>query len=138
MNTQMPPEVVFEPRFVQFVPDEIEERVLYISIEYTTVVHRCYCGCGNQVVTPLSPTFWELTYDGEAVSLFPSVGSWSFPCRSHYWIVRNRAVPSWTWTDAEIAYARGLDARARKAYFARRLEQELGGGEGETEDKGEP
>lgn len=118
----MPRKQVFEPRFVEFVPERLDEGVLYISIEYATVVHLCYCGCGNQVVTPLSPVFWELTYDGEAVSLFPSVGSWSFPCRSHYWIVRNRVVRSWSWTDEEIAYARGLDARGRRDYFMRKWE----------------
>ncbi|MCB9564192.1 MAG: hypothetical protein H6708_27695 [Kofleriaceae bacterium] len=121
----MPRRTAFEPRFVEFVPELVEEGVLYISIEYATVVHKCYCGCGNQVVTPLAPVFWELTFDGEAVSLFPSVGSWGFPCRSHYWIVRNRVVESWPWSDDEIAYARGLDARGRREYFGRRWEREV-------------
>jgi hypothetical protein len=121
----MPRRTSFELRFVEFVPDQVEEGVLYISIEYTTVVHKCYCGCGNQVVTPLAPVFWELTFDGEAVSLFPSVGSWSFPCRSHYWIVRNQVVESWPWTDDEIAHARGLDARGRREYFGRRFRGEV-------------
>lgn len=110
-----------EHRFVEFVPEEVEEGVLYVSIEYSTVVHKCCCGCGNQVVTPLSPAFWELTYDGESVTLFPSVGSWSFPCRSHYWIERNRVVRSYQFTDEEVAFARTLDGHSRREFFARRL-----------------
>jgi hypothetical protein len=121
----MPPKTEFGPRFVEFVPEQLDEGALYVSIEYATVVHLCCCGCGNQVVTPLSPAFWELTYDGDAVTLFPSVGSWNFPCRSHYWIVRNRVVKAWSWTDAEISYARSLDAHERRSYFRRRWEQEM-------------
>ena len=49
-------------RFVEFIPDQIEEGILYISIEYCTAIHKCICGCGNEVVTPLSPTDWELEF----------------------------------------------------------------------------
>lgn len=45
-----------------------------------------------EVVTPISPVGWKLTFDGETVTLFPSVGSWSFPCRSHYFIRRDTVV----------------------------------------------
>jgi hypothetical protein len=85
-----------EPRFVEFVPEVLEDGVLYISIAYGAVVHRCYCGCGEKVSTPLSPAQWKFTYDGETVSLSPSVGSGTLPCNSHYLITRNQvqwAVP---------------------------------------------
>jgi len=39
---------------------------------------------------PLGPTDWKLTFDGESVSLYPSVGNWNFPCQSHYWIQENK------------------------------------------------
>ena len=120
----MPPITVFEHRFVEFIPEEVEEGILYVSIEYATAVHKCYCGCGNQVVTPLSPAFWELTYDGESVTLFPSVGSWSFPCRSHYWIERNKVIGSYQFTDEEVAFVRRLDGRSRRAFFAKRRRTE--------------
>ena len=42
--------------FVEFVPDELAEATLYISMPYATAVHSCLCGCGQRVVTPLSPT----------------------------------------------------------------------------------
>ena len=79
-----------EHRFVEFVPEQLEPNTLYISMDYATVVHSCLCGCGQRVITPLTPTDWHLAYDGEAVSLSRSIGNWSFPCQSHYWIERNR------------------------------------------------
>lgn len=52
-------------------------------------MHLCACGCRTKVVTPISSTEWRLIYDGESVSLYPSIGNWQFPCQSHYWIRRN-------------------------------------------------
>jgi hypothetical protein len=62
-------------QFGEYVPSELADGVLYISIPYRTVVHRCLCGCGNKVVTPISPAEWQLTYDGETISLTPSIGN---------------------------------------------------------------
>lgn len=73
-------------QFVDAIPEKVEQGTLYISLDFATVVHRCECGCGLEVVTPLSPTDWKLIFDGVSVSLHPSIGNWSFPCRSHYWI----------------------------------------------------
>lgn len=81
-----------EHEFVDFIPREMRERTLYISIEFTTASHRCFCGCGTEVVTPISPVGWQLAFDGETVSLAPSIGSWNLKCKSHYWIRRNRVV----------------------------------------------
>lgn len=72
--------------FVDLMPAEREEGVVYVSMKYSTAVHNCLCGCGMKVVTPIRPDKWTLTYDGEAISLSPSIGNWSFPCKSHYWI----------------------------------------------------
>lgn len=93
-------------RFVTSFPDELEPGVLYVSVEYDTTIHLCACGCGNQVVLPLHPTAWRLTFDGETVSMAPSVGNWSFPCRSHYWIVRGRVRWGPAWTHAQVAAGR--------------------------------
>lgn len=76
--------------FVEYIPEQLTEGVVYVSIPFRTVVHRCCCGCGLEVVTPLSPTKWTLSFDGQAISLTPSIGNWSFPCQSHYWIRGNR------------------------------------------------
>jgi hypothetical protein len=80
------------PAFVEFLPDELESGKLYISMQYATASHKCCCGCGRDVVTPISPTDWQLAFDGRSLSLTPSIGNWSYPCRSHYWIRHNRVV----------------------------------------------
>lgn len=57
--------------------------------------YLCACGCGKKVVLPIAPDFWSVKYNGEAVSLFPSIGNFQFPCKSHYWIRENVVV----WAD---------------------------------------
>ena len=69
-------------RFVRNAPRELEPGVLYISMEYATAVHSCCCGCGERVVTPFTSTDWRMTFDGESVTLNPSVGNWNQDCRS--------------------------------------------------------
>ena len=79
--------------FVEYIPRELKDGVVYVSIPFATVIHKCCCGCGQQVVTPLSPSQWTLIFDGKSISLHPSIGNWNFPCKSHYWIKQNRV--SW-------------------------------------------
>ncbi len=95
----------------------VPEGVLFVSIEFGTAVHKCCCGCGNEVVTPLGPTDWRLTFDGESVSLYPSIGNWSFPCRSHYWIQNDEVVLANRWSDLEITNGRNRDKSAKRTYF---------------------
>lgn len=89
--------------FVDTIPDHLEDGVVYVSIPYAIVVHTRCCGCGHEVVTPLHPRQWSLTFDGETISLTPSIGNWSFPCRSHYWIRAGHVHKARSFTDAEIA-----------------------------------
>ena len=49
-----------EHRFVKHIPDGLEHGVLYVSMEYGTAAHRCCCGCGEEVVTPFTPTDWTI------------------------------------------------------------------------------
>lgn len=79
-----------QAEFVEFIPEQLEAGKLYISYQYSTAVHLCCCGCGLEVVTPLNHAKWYLTQSNGLVSLCPSIGNWSFPCQSHYWIVKNR------------------------------------------------
>ena len=65
--------------FVEFMPDELAEGTIYVSIPYATATHRCCCGCGTEIVTPLAPTDWSLMFDGRSVSLYPSIGSSHLP-----------------------------------------------------------
>ena len=76
--------------YVEYVPEQLWPGVLYISKRFKTASHLCCCGCGMKVVTPLNSAKWGLTDHGVTVSLSPSIGNSSFPCRSHYLIIRNR------------------------------------------------
>jgi hypothetical protein len=105
--------------FVEFIPDKLEPGTLYVSIAFATVAHKCCCGCGNEVVTPLSPTDWKLIFDGESVSLEPSIGNWSFPCQSHYWVTGGQIRWSRQWSKDEIASGRAADRLAKERHSER-------------------
>lgn len=103
--------------FVDVVPQVLQTGKLYICIQHATSVHLCCCGCGNEVVTPLTPTDWSLIFDGRTVSLYPSIGNWAFPCNSHYWIKKNRIEWAKGWTREQIAIGRQMDSEAKEEYF---------------------
>jgi hypothetical protein len=113
----MRPPAKIRHAFVEFIPKEREEGVVYVSIPYATAVHNCFCGCGTKVVTPISPVGWRVIYDGESISLTPSVGNWAFPCRAHYFIREDTVVWAGNMTQDEIAWARGRDRAAREAHY---------------------
>lgn len=113
----MKPKLLLTNEFVEYIPNTLEEGTIYVSVAFGTVAHRCCCGCGNEVVTPLSPTDWKLTFDGQSISLYPSIGNWSFPCQSHYWIRRNRVRWAPRWTQEEIRDGRAHDSFAKEKYF---------------------
>jgi hypothetical protein len=104
-------------QFVEFMPKIFDEGVLYVSMAYATVSHICFCGCGMKVVTPLSPTDWRLTFDGDTVSLDPSIGNWSYPCRSHYILRRNRVIWAGAMSESQIRAVRKSDARDKARYY---------------------
>jgi len=105
------------PEFVDEIPANIEEGRLYVSIRYRTASHLCACGCGDTVVTPIKPPKWHLTYDGETVSLSPSIGRWQLPCRSHYVIRKNRVVWAKPWSGARIEQGRREDSEDLRDYY---------------------
>lgn len=114
-------------RFVRTVPRELEPGVLYISMDYATAVHSCCCGCGDRVVTPFTPTDWRMTFDGETVSVHPSVGNWNQKCRSHYVIQRNKVLEAGAWSNTEIESERRRDKKAKAAHFDNLKDVHLGG-----------
>ena len=108
---------VLKHEFVEFIPDKLEAGIVYVSIPYATVAHKCCCGCGTEVVTPLSRRDWKLIFDGESISLDPSIGTWSFDCKSHYWIRRNRVHWAEQWSSEEIEAVRGYDRLVERGYL---------------------
>ena len=107
------------PIYVESFPKNLEEGVLYISRSFKTACHLCCCGCGTKIVTPLRNTEYQLTDSGGKVSLFPSIGNWNLPCRSHYLIQNGRVVVAGSMSQAEINQGRAHDAAEKQAYFGK-------------------
>lgn len=102
------------PRLVTAIPEHPDTGVFYVSIEYATTLHLCACGCGHEIVLGISPNDWKVCWDGPTISVSPSVGNWSLPCRSHYVIRRNRIHWVRTWNNEEIASTRAADLHRKR------------------------
>jgi hypothetical protein len=109
--------------FVEHIPEQLEPGLLYISMPYATAAHSCCCGCGEEVVTPFTPTDWKMIFDGETVSLKPSIGNWNLPCRSHYVISRGRVIEALPWTEDEIREEHHRDKAAKKEFYDREIHE---------------
>jgi hypothetical protein len=107
-------------RYVEFIPKDLDEGVLYISLRFRTASHLCCCGCRGKVVTPLNPAKWHLQDHGGSVSLTPSVGNGAFACRSHYWVRQGRVMWCAPMTNAQTARAHWLDEYASQVYTGER------------------
>ena len=103
--------------FIDTFPTPMEPGVLYVSTKYSTAGHTCACGCGNEIVTKLSPARWKITYDGE-ISLAPSVGVIALPCNSHYFITRGQVDWHRQLTPAQKTRAREADNRSTREHRA--------------------
>jgi hypothetical protein len=114
-----------KPEFVDLVPPDLEEGVLYVSMNYGTAIHLCACGCGEKAVTPLTPTDWKLIFDGETVSLWPSIGNWSFNCRSHYIVKKNKIRWAEDWSRSKVKANRDRQRGEKQRYFEKPDESSL-------------
>jgi hypothetical protein len=117
----------FRLEHVHFMPQKLEAGVLYVSEEYETAAHLCPCGCGEKIRTPLGPTEWGLVERSDGPSLYPSVGNWHLPCRSHYWIRDGAVVWARDWTEEEIRAGRRREARRRAEHFTDRTNKRQNG-----------
>ena len=102
---------------VKYVPRALEPNVLYVSEEFHTAAHLCLCGCGTKVVTPLGPAKWRFTEDAGRPSLWPSIGNWQLPCKSHYVIKRGNVLLAGEWTEEEIEAGRQRERAALEAHY---------------------
>ena len=82
------------PQHVENLPEQLEDGVLYICKPFELAAHRCCCGCGEEVVTPINKAKWSLSECDGRVSLKPSIGNWKLACQSHYWITNNKVHPA--------------------------------------------
>lgn len=106
--------MTLQHKFIEIIPDNLEQGILYISISYCTAIHKCVCGCGNEVVTPIAKDGWKLTFDGKSITLYPSIGNWKFDCRSHYWITSNEIIHARKWSSEEIEKGHELMCKKKK------------------------
>lgn len=111
---------IFENRFVEYIPDELDDNIVYISMQYKTAVHLCACGCKNPVVTPITPNDWSLKFNGISISLYPSIGNWNFECRSHYWIKKSKIIWAEDWSQEMVESNRKFDTRSKELYYKER------------------
>lgn len=111
---------IITPVFVEFIPEQIQTGKLYISEQYETAIHKCCCGCGEEVVTPLRASGWRLVKRGQSVSLNPSIGNWKYPCQSHYFIQDNQIVWSSKMSPQQIARVEMRDQADTQRYVAQR------------------
>lgn len=128
--------MVLRHEFVEYIPDTLQEGTIYVSIGFATAAHKCCCGCGHEVITPISPTDWKLVFDGESVSLHPSIGNWSFPCRSHYWIRRDRVTWARPWSQEEVLARRAHEALFKDYYSGSTPTPSMPGGSEDVDPPG--
>ena len=105
---------------VHYVPRTLEPGILYVSEEFGAALHLCACGCGLKVSTPISPTDWDFEESSKGATLYPSVGNWQQPCRSHYFIRDGKIIWCEAWTPKQIAEGRLAKERRDEAYFEAR------------------
>lgn len=104
-------------KLVEFIPETLADGKLYVSEKYKTAVHKCCCGCGEEAVTPLHPTDWSIKISNSLVSLYPSVGNWSFKCQSHYWILNGQVVWAEQFSKEKVNRIRQMDQQHKKDFF---------------------
>jgi hypothetical protein len=102
---------------VEFMPTKLEPGILYASQKYRTAAHLCACGCGEKVRTQLGPIGWHLSNGRAGPTLYPSIGNWQKPCRSHYFITNGWVRWQGDWSDVEVLEGRRAEQSRRDAHF---------------------
>ena len=110
----------WQAMWVEDMPEVMESDKVYISTKHSLTEHLCACGCGAEVSLPLARSEWRIVYDGDTVSIRPSIGNWRLPCKSHYLILENRTIWCASWTAEEISAGRKEDRTERQRDMRRR------------------
>ena len=84
------------PMYVDLMPAELDEGILYICKEYKTAIHLCACGCKQKTVTPINkPGEWSMSNNNGLVTLSPSIGNFNHErpnYHAHYFITNNKII----------------------------------------------
>ena len=102
---------------VHYMPKELQHGFLYVSEKHESAVHLCACGCGSTVTTPITANRWSFKDSAHGPSLWPSVGNWEQPCRSHYIIEDGDIVWCKSWTPEEVMEGRAHEKAKRERYY---------------------
>ena len=102
---------------VHYLPKQLEDGFLYVSKEFGIAGHLCPCGCKNKIITPLDSTEWSFKEDNGKPTLYPSIGNWQLPCKSHYWIKSGLIDWSYEWTEKQIIEGRQAEEENRRSYY---------------------
>jgi hypothetical protein len=81
---------------VQYVPKQLSPGILY------------------------GPAEWSFTEKMSQPSLWPSVGNWQLPCRSHYIIGNGHIHWAGAWSDAQIAAGRSAEEQSAPSLLCRK------------------
>lgn len=111
---------------VHYMPKQLEPGILYVSRQFGTAAHLCACGCGAKIRTPLGPTEWSVKKTSAGPSLWPSVGNWQLPCKSHYVIDRGEVEWAPQWNEAQIRAGRAREEHRRAIYYNKSQATALG------------
>ena len=109
--------VRFRFEFVTNAPEILEDNVLYVSLPYSTTLHLCPCGCKSEVANKISRSRYTLSFDGESVSLTPSIRNSGIPCKSHYFITRNEIVWAYDWPIEKFDDTKKKSAKRKKKFW---------------------
>lgn len=110
-------QVRFRHEVVGSIPEVLKPNTLYVTTDADVAGHLCACGCGREVITPLSPTDWSVSFERRGATLYPSIGNWAFPCRSHYFISDGAVVWARNMSDKAIAQGRRRDKARKQRYY---------------------
>lgn len=113
-------QIRFKHEVVDVIPESLEASILYVTAEGDVAGHLCACGCGREVITPLSPTDWSVTVERRGVTVTPSIGNWAFPCRSHYFIWGGAVVWAKDMSERAIAAGRSRDRARKQRHYDRK------------------
>lgn len=102
---------------VHYLPKELDEGFLYVSEEFGIAGHLCPCGCKNKIITPLGQTEWSFDEVDDKPTLYPSIGNWELPCKTHYWIRDGKIDWSYQWSEEQIKAGSQLEEDKRILYF---------------------
>lgn len=77
-------QMTYKTIFIDRMPIELQEGVLYMAPHFETAMYKCMCGCGKIITTPLTKTLnlpYTWLFDGKNASLYPYYND---KCHSKY------------------------------------------------------